>query len=56
MQGVPRTPLFSWIVNAKTLMPTGYTEEQIAAELTSTTTVIRSASSLEAFLSGTMQG
>lgn len=55
MQGVPRTPLFSWIVNAKTLMPTGYSEEQIASELTSSTKVIRTASALEEFLSGTMQ-
>lgn len=51
MQGAPRTPMFSWIVNAETLLPTGYTEEQMAAELTASTEVIRTAAALEQWLS-----
>lgn len=51
MQGAPRTPMFSWIVNAETLMPTGYEAEQMAADLKSSPDVIRSAAALEAWLS-----
>ena len=51
MQGVPRTPMFSWIVNAETLLPTGYTPEQMAVELTASSEVIRTAAALEEWLS-----
>ena len=50
MQGIPRNPLYSWVVNAETHMPTGYTVEQMADGLQSIPHVIASADELDNWL------
>lgn len=47
MQGAPRTHLYSWAVNAETLLPTGYTEEEMDPRLLDNPEVIMTSLELE---------
>lgn len=47
MQGAPRTPFYSWVVNAETLLPTGYTDEERDPHLLDRSDVIMSAVELK---------
>jgi len=50
MQGAPRKPLFSWIVSAETLLPTGYTPDEVDPHLQTNARVLMSAHDLESWL------
>jgi len=50
MSGIPRAPRYSWIVNQKTLLPTGYTEEQCHSALTKKSLVLRTGTDLRKWI------
>lgn len=50
MSGYPRNHRYSWIVNAESLLPTGYTEEEMHPSLRERELVISSAAELEEWL------
>ena len=50
MSGIPRAPRYSWIVNQKTLVPTGYTEEERHPALTTKSFVIRTGAELRSWM------
>lgn len=50
MQGAPRNHRYSWVVNAESLMPTGYTSEEMDPRLTESSEVIMTAGDLDAWL------
>ena len=47
MNGLPRSPRYSWVVNAETLLPTGYTDEQMHPALRERDLVITSFADLD---------
>jgi hypothetical protein len=55
MAGHPRDVRHSWIVNARTLRPTGFREEDIHPELSQTAQVLMDAASLLAWIGATDQ-
>ena len=50
MGGLPRAPRYSWVVNARTRLPTGYTDEQMHSLLRTRGEVIGSPATLEEWL------
>ena len=46
MSGIPRAPRYSWIVNQKTLLPTGYSEEDYHPALTKKSLVLKTGTQL----------
>ena len=50
MSGIPRSPRYSWIVNEKTLKPTGYTPEDTHPALERKKFVLLNQSELQAWL------
>ena len=50
MRGRPRDPLHSWVVNARTGRPTGYTDDQTHADLLAHDAVIRDADAVRALV------
>ena len=50
MRGRPRDPLHSWVVNAGTGLPTGYTDDQTHADLLARDHVVRDADALQALV------
>jgi hypothetical protein len=53
MTGIPRSPRYSWIVNQKTLMPTGYTDDERHPALTAKSFVIKDEKELRAWMART---
>ncbi|MBA3890346.1 MAG: hypothetical protein H0X64_07440 [Gemmatimonadaceae bacterium] len=51
MQGRPRDPHHSWIVSKRTGQPTGYPDDQVAAELTERPEILGSREELLTWLS-----
>lgn len=51
MQGRPRDPYHSWIVSKQTGQPTGYPDDQVAADLTERPEILTSRDELLAWLS-----
>jgi hypothetical protein len=50
MSGIPRAPRYSWIVNQKTLLPTGYSDEEKHSALTKKSFVFRDERELRSWL------
>ena len=50
MSGIPRAPRYSWIVNQKTLLPTGYTDEEKHPALTKKSFVFRDERELRSWM------
>jgi hypothetical protein len=50
LNGIPRAPRYSWIVNQKTLLPTGYTDEQCHPALTKKSFVLRTEADLRTWI------
>ena len=50
MKGQPHTPLHSWVVNKRTKMPTGYSEENRHVDLLANSRVIQSGDELDTYL------
>ena len=51
MSNRPRDPLHSWVVSAKTGLPTGYGPDETHMDLLANARVLRTADDLAAFLS-----
>jgi hypothetical protein len=50
MSGIARSPRYSWIVNQKTLLPTGYTDEEKHPALTKKSFVFREERELRSWM------
>lgn len=50
MNGRPRDPRHSWVVNQETRLPTGYFKDQIHPDIISRERILTSAEDLEAWL------
>jgi hypothetical protein len=50
MNDLPRTPRYSWIVNARTLQPTGYADSEKHPELATNRMVLKTAAQLRNWL------
>lgn len=50
MTGIPRAPRYSWIVNQKTLKPTGYTDEECHPALLRSSFVLKTGKELREWM------
>jgi len=50
MTGIPRGPRYSWIVNQKTLLPTGYAAEECHPALTKKSFVLKTGEELRTWM------
>ena len=56
MSGIPREPRYSWIVNQKSLRPTGYSEDECHPELLKKSFVLMTGAELRDWMSRPTSG